>query len=113
MATSKQKQGYDRVRRERKQKYHHLYNRLPGVTDEKCYYCGKKEPDTIDHCPSLILVALMGLEYFQQEGIPFVLLPTCMKCNIRVGTSHVFIKGRLTNVDFRGIRREMRKRARK
>ena len=99
---------YDRWRRERVKAYHHLYTPLKTENDETCFYCHKAKANTIDHCPSLIDVALMGVEFFVERKISLLLIPACMECNNGVGGG-CFKKGRRIEIDLRRIRREIRK----
>lgn len=96
-----QKLGYDRVRRDRRKAFDHLYQQLDGVSRNTCFYCNKTRANTLDHCPSLLMVDALGVAYFQQRGIPFVLIPACSSCNIDIGTGHVLLEGHTTHIDLR------------
>jgi hypothetical protein len=96
-----QKREYDRCRRRRLKAYHHLYHLLDGVKRGRCFYCRKKNADTLDHCPSLLMVDLLGVEYFQEREIRFLLIPACGDCNNNIGAAHVFHRGRLSHIDWR------------
>jgi hypothetical protein len=103
-ASNPQKRGYDLVRRDRLTAYHHLYAVPGGLDREKCFYCKRRKANTLDHCPSLLAVACIGVRYFQRRSIPFALIPACRKC----GPGGIFIRGRVRYIDIRQIMRRQR-----
>ena len=94
-----QKRQWDRTRQLRLKAYHHLY-RLFRVDQEICYYCSDSKANTLDHCPSLLKVALLGVEYFRRRRISFILVPACMPCNNDVGGGF-YRRGHFVQLDYR------------
>jgi hypothetical protein len=101
------KRGYDRVRRRRAKSFRHLYRLLNNADSKVCYYCGKIA-NTLDHCPSLLLVDAVGVSYFEERAIPFVLIPACGNCNNDIGTAHLFRAGRVVQLDWKDFRKHVR-----
>lgn len=105
-----QKRTYDRWRRRRLKSYHQFYRLLEGVDRRTCFYCRKKAATTLDHCPSLLMVDAVGVEYLQQQSIPLLLIPACRDCNNAVGITHAFRGGRLAQLRFNRVIRLKRNR---
>jgi hypothetical protein len=102
-----QKREYDRVRRRRLKSFGHLYRLFESTDSKICYYCGKLA-NALDHCPSLLMVDGVGVSYFEEQGIPFLLIPACGTCNNDIGTAHVFREGRVVRLDWRSLMKNVR-----
>jgi hypothetical protein len=94
-----QKREWDGRRRRRLKALHHLYRLLDGVDRSACFYCQQRKAATLDHCPSLLMLDGLGIEYFQKLDIPLVLIPACGACNNAAGTLHVLYRGRMAEID--------------
>lgn len=105
-----QKRAYDRARRSRRAKFHRLYKPLTSANQKVCFYCKKRRAATQDHCPSLLLVDFLGADYFVRRGIPLLLIPACMRCNNERGTAHVWLNGKVVELDWGMIFRAWRRR---
>ena len=103
-----QKRRHDRARRSRKTRFHHLYQPHPSASQKVCFYCKKRRAATQDHCPSLLLLDFLGVDYFVTHAIPLLLIPACMRCNYERGTAHVWLNGRVVELDWNDIFREWR-----
>jgi hypothetical protein len=103
-----QKRRHDRARRSRQTKFHHLYKPYPSASQKVCFYCKKRPAATQDHCPSLLLLDFLGVDYFARHAIPLLLIPACMRCNNEKGTAHVWLNGRVVELDWNDIFREWR-----
>jgi hypothetical protein len=101
------KRQWDRVRRLRLKSFRHLYLPLETVDEKACYYCGGLA-NTLDHCPPLLMVDSVGVSYFQERGIPFLLIPACGRCNNDMGTAHVFQSGRVVRLDWGRLKKHVR-----
>ena len=94
-----QKREWDGRRRRRLKELHHLYRPLDGVSGTACFYCRKSKATTLDHCPSLLMLDGLGIEYFRKLDIPLVLIPACGPCNNAAGTLHVLYRGRMAEIN--------------
>lgn len=103
-----QKRRYDRTRRSRRAKFHHLYKPHSSASHKVCFYCKKRRAATQDHCPSLLLLEFLGVDYFVKCAIPLLLIPACTRRNNERGTAHVWLNGRVVELDWNAILREWR-----
>ena len=65
----------------------HEYERMPGGLG--CFYCGEP-PSSKDHIPALSAVDLKEPRRWRDDGIKFLLVPSCTHCNSLLGRRQLF-----------------------
>ena len=63
--------------------YGHFYDHHVS-TKLGCFYCGESAT-TIDHCPPLTLCDVKTKDWFDERGIKFYKVSSCMDCNQQLG----------------------------
>ena len=85
---SRRKSSCDKSRRLHIQLFDHLYEFDPKGDRLACAYCGDVR-ETIDHIPSISVVAKVGTKQLRKKGIKTIKVPCCRACNQELGALHL------------------------
>lgn len=106
-----QKREHDATRRRRLRDFGKLYVPLQVSNPSICYYCKDNPAETQDHCPSLLALDSFGADYFQEQRVSILLVPSCMSCNNEYSGRIVFCGGRMRPFSWQDARKWAKKRA--